>query len=269
MITLDSALKSLEIKLAGAATTTELPYVSSYVDINQTSFALSAAGQKDGITTGGTAVTIVSAPVATTSRKVNSFSVVNVDTVAAVLTVQLNNNATLRTLFKVTLAVGDCLFFAESQGFQVFDSSGNLKTTMQIPPLTVTNAMLAGSIAAAKLIATDFTVITASGLITGGSLSISGTGVVTGSAGFGMASSATYAFSAHGTTADNSKGAFRCEDSATNTTAYVLNNGEFYFKGAGRLGGHVAGTPTWVAGDKYLIVDASGYIHVSALGPLS
>jgi len=35
------------------------------------------------------------------------------------------------------------------------------------------------------------------------------------------------------------------------------------------LTSHVAGTPTWASGDKYLVVDASGNIHVSALGPAS
>lgn len=33
--------------------------------------------------------------------------------------------------------------------------------------------------------------------------------------------------------------------------------------------GHVAGTPTWVAGDTYLVVDSAGNIHVSAVGPAS
>jgi len=37
--------------------------------------------------------------------------------------------------------------------------------------------------------------------------------------------------------------------------------------GAVTIPGHVAGTPTWVSGDKYLVVDASGNIHVSDVGP--
>ncbi len=175
MITLDSVLKSLEIKLAGAAATTELPYVSAYVDLNQSTWALTGAGEQDGVTTGGTAKEVVAAPGATTSRKLNYLSVVNVDTVPAVLTVQVNNNATKRIVFSATLAVGDQLSYTDAFGWKIFDSSGNQKTTMQIAPLTVTNAMLAGSITAAKLVATDFTAITASGLVTMGSLSV-GTG---------------------------------------------------------------------------------------------
>ncbi len=168
MITLDATTKSLEIKLAGAATTTELPFVVGHVDLNQSTWALTGAGEQDGVTTGSTAVEVVAAPGATTSRKLNYLSVVNVDTVAAVLTVQVNNNATKRIVFKATLAIGDQLSYTDAFGWKIFDSSGNQKTTMQNAPLSITNAMLAGSIAASKLIATDFTTITASGTITGG-----------------------------------------------------------------------------------------------------
>ncbi len=154
MIILDSALKSLEVKLAGAVTTTELPYVSSYVDVSQTTFGVTSIGEKDGTSNGGTAVTVVSAPAATTSRKVNYLSVVNVDTVAATITVQVNNNGTARIVARVVLQVGDCLEFTDARGFYVLDSTGHLKDT-SIGAGTVTNAMLAGSIAASKLIGTD------------------------------------------------------------------------------------------------------------------
>lgn len=35
------------------------------------------------------------------------------------------------------------------------------------------------------------------------------------------------------------------------------------------LSSHVSGTPTFVAGDKYLLVNSTGVLHVSALGPAS
>jgi len=182
MITLDSVLKSLEIKLAGAATTTELPFVASYADLSQTTFALTGAGEQDGVTTGSTAVEVVAAPGASTSRKLNFLSVVNVDTAVAVLTVQVNNNATKRIVFKITLAVGDQLYYTDAGGFVIFDSSGNQKTTMQIPPLTVTNAMLAGSIAASKLIGTDIATVgtITAGVWNAGALTTSGVLTVNG-----------------------------------------------------------------------------------------
>lgn len=127
MISLDTASKKLEIKLAGAVATTELPFVASYVDINQTTFAMSASSEADGATTGATAVVVVAAPGATTTRKLNYLSVVNVDTAAVTLTVQVNNAATLRIVLKVALAVGDQLSFTDAGGWTVFDASGNRK----------------------------------------------------------------------------------------------------------------------------------------------
>jgi len=112
MIILDSALKTLEVVLAGAITTTQLPFTTSYVDVNQTTFAASAATEQDGTTNSTTAVTIVSAPGATTSRQVKFISVYNVDTAAATVTIRLNNNGTTRIIFKATLAVGDTLQYA-------------------------------------------------------------------------------------------------------------------------------------------------------------
>jgi len=109
MIILDSALKTLEVKLAGAITTTQLPWVVTYVDVNQSTFAVSAASEADGATNSGTAVTMVAAPGATTSRQIKFLSVFNVDTAVATVTIQLNNNGTLRIIWKGTLAVGDTL----------------------------------------------------------------------------------------------------------------------------------------------------------------
>ncbi|MCR4301785.1 MAG: tail fiber domain-containing protein [Sulfuricaulis sp.] len=130
MLSLDTVNKSLEIKLGGAVATTELPFVASYVDISQTTWGQSAAPAQDGVTTGATAVEVVAAPAASTTRKLNYLSVVNVDTAAVVLTVQVNNAATKRITWTGTLAVGDQLSFTDAGGWVVFDASGNRKTAM-------------------------------------------------------------------------------------------------------------------------------------------
>lgn len=127
MITLDATTKSLEIKLAGAVATTQCPFVCSYVDISQITFGLTGSGETDGTTNNTTAVTVAAGPAATTSRKINYLSVVNVDTAAIVLTVQLNNNGTARTCWKGTLAVGDSFTYLDGRGFQVLDANGQLK----------------------------------------------------------------------------------------------------------------------------------------------
>ncbi len=113
MIVLDSTLKSLEIKLAGAVTTTELPYVLGYVDLRSEDQSVSAVGSNDGTTNGGTAVSVLAAPASGHTRQVKSISVTNVDTVPAVVTVQLNDNGTKRIIVAMTLAVGDNLIGRE------------------------------------------------------------------------------------------------------------------------------------------------------------
>lgn len=127
MIILDSTLKSLELKLAGAPATTQPPFVASYVDISQTTFGMTAAAENDGAMNGSTAVTAAAAPSASTTRQLKFLSVFNVDTAAVVLTVQVNNNGTARIVWKATLAIGDTLVYVDGQGFSVFDTNGQVK----------------------------------------------------------------------------------------------------------------------------------------------
>lgn len=111
MIILDATTKSLEVILGGAITTSQLPWTTSYVDVDQTTFAASAASTSDGATNSGTAVSIVAAPASGKSRQVKFISVYNADTAAATVTIRLNDNSTTRIIFKATLAVGDTLQF--------------------------------------------------------------------------------------------------------------------------------------------------------------
>lgn len=113
MIILDATTKSLEFKLGGAVTTNHLPFTASYVDISQITFALTGVGSSDGQDNAGTAVTVVAAPAANTSRQIKFISIPNLDTVAAVVTVQLNDNGTARVIWKGTLAIGDNLIYTE------------------------------------------------------------------------------------------------------------------------------------------------------------
>jgi hypothetical protein len=113
MIILDATTKTLEIDLDGAITTTELPYVLSYVDLLSSNQSVSAVGANDGTTNGNTAVTVLAAPASGHTRTVKFLSVQNADTVAAVLTLKYNDNGTARTICKVTLAVGDQLLYMD------------------------------------------------------------------------------------------------------------------------------------------------------------
>lgn len=110
---LDATTKSLEIILAGAITTTALPFAISYVDINQSTGEVTAMSEGDGTSNNTTAVTVAAAPAATTTRQIDFMSVYNADTVAATVTVRINNNGTFRILCKVVLQPGDTLFYGE------------------------------------------------------------------------------------------------------------------------------------------------------------
>ncbi len=129
MIILDATTRSLEIDLDAVVATNQLPFVASYVDINQSTFAMSAMSTNTGASNSTTAVTLVAAPGATTSRQLKYLSVKNSDTAAVLLWIQLNDNTTLREIWKGTLAVGDTLVYVDSLGFNVINSSGQIKTT--------------------------------------------------------------------------------------------------------------------------------------------
>lgn len=113
MIILDSTLKSLEIDLVGAVTTTELPYVLGYVDLLSVDQSISAVGSNDGTTNGMTAVPVLAAPAAGHTRQVKFLSVFNADTVAATLILQYNDNGTVRTITKIALDVGDNFIYTD------------------------------------------------------------------------------------------------------------------------------------------------------------
>ncbi len=109
MITLDTTLKNLELKLAGAVSTTELPWTIAYVDISQSTFGVSSSVEGDGTSAGASVVTLAAAPSANLSREIKHISVFNIDTAAATVTIQINNNGTKRILWQSILQVGDTL----------------------------------------------------------------------------------------------------------------------------------------------------------------
>ncbi len=129
MLTLDATTASLEVVLAGAITTNQLPIVSSWADKTTTTFT---PGKTTTQTNSTSTITIVAAPAASTQREVHSINVYNADTVAATITIRENDNSTLRTLVKVTLVVGDTLFYTHSSGWKVMDSTGAEKVNSSL-----------------------------------------------------------------------------------------------------------------------------------------
>lgn len=112
-IILDSTKKSLQIKLGGSVATSQLPYTASWVDINQSSFAIVGVGSSDGTTNNTTAVTVISSPASGVTRQVKSLTVQNADTTSETLTLQYNDAGIVRTIVSIALDIGDQLIVTD------------------------------------------------------------------------------------------------------------------------------------------------------------
>ena len=126
-LVLDATTKSIEVAMSGAAATTNPDFTAAYADNNGTNFT---EGANDGALNGTSAVTLVAAPAASTRRTIKSITIENKDTAAVTLTISYNNNSTLRTIAKVTLAVGDTWTTDGS-----YDTNGNLKSVAGTVPV--------------------------------------------------------------------------------------------------------------------------------------
>ena len=126
MIFLDATNRSLEFKLGGAVSATELPFTSHFVDLNAT-FAVSDMESTNGVSNGVTAVTLVAAPGASTFLQVKGFTIYNADSASATVTVQYNDNTTLRILAVIALASGWTLTYGDAFGFITTDGDGKIQ----------------------------------------------------------------------------------------------------------------------------------------------
>jgi hypothetical protein len=88
---------------------------------------MSAVIEGDGTSNDNTAVTIIPAPAANTSRQLKFLSVQNADSVAAIVTIQLNVGGTKRTTWRSRLEIGEQLTYVDARGWFVLDPNGNLK----------------------------------------------------------------------------------------------------------------------------------------------
>jgi len=129
MLTLDATTKTFEIVLAGAVAANQLPVTVNYTDITTTTCA---GGCSDAATNSTTPVTIVAAPGASTQRHVETITVHNADTASVTFTISLNNNSTLRTMFKIVLGALENFLYERGKGWGVFDSNGGLVTGVNV-----------------------------------------------------------------------------------------------------------------------------------------
>jgi Collagen triple helix repeat (20 copies) len=113
----------LYAKLSAAVTTNNLVVDVSYGDLGNNSYDLK---QQKATITGTTRVKILDAPSSSYKYNLRNLECVNVDTVAATITIERNEAGTYTTLVKVTLSVGDMLGLGDD-GWYVMDSTGARK----------------------------------------------------------------------------------------------------------------------------------------------
>ena len=118
-LVLDGTTISIQVAMSTSAATTNPTFVASYADNSGSGIT---EGATDGALNGSTDVTVVAAPTGVNRRVIKDITIFNGDTAAVTVIIKYDNNATQRTLVKVTLAVGDTY---TTDG--TFDANGNLK----------------------------------------------------------------------------------------------------------------------------------------------
>lgn len=115
---LSSTSESLEVVLGNTITTNHLQWTVSYQDITSAGMTLPQSSNQ-GVTNNTTAVTMVSAPAASTNRQVVLINVYNSDTVAATVIIQEDVSGTNYVLVKALLQAGDTLMWSREAGWTI------------------------------------------------------------------------------------------------------------------------------------------------------
>ena len=127
-LVLDGTAISIQVAMSTSAATTNPTFVATYADNAGSGIT---EGATDGALNGSTDVTVVPAPTGSNRRVIKDITIYNGDSAAVTVFVKYDNNATQRTLAKITLAVGDTW---TTDG--TFDANGNLKTVAGMVNLT-------------------------------------------------------------------------------------------------------------------------------------
>lgn len=141
--------ESLKIKLATAAATTEPTYAMSY--------RLGGTKSKIGLTTGGTAVTILTG-VANDPALIDSLIVYNSDTAAVTVTIQKVAATVTYPLQSAVLPAGATMTWSYASGLRVTDSAGQ---SLTVAPSGLSTGTIGASTAAAGSTTSDAGVLPA------------------------------------------------------------------------------------------------------------
>lgn len=148
---LNGSTEALAVVLAGAKTTLDCPYRTSWMGDGGPVDAM-------GTTNGTTVVNVVTGANGVPSRQVRDFTLFNKDTGAVTVTISKIVGAITYNLAKVTLQVGDRMRMTEDGIVQVTDSNGQAKS---ISTANLNNMSLGASTAAAGTTTADAGVLPA------------------------------------------------------------------------------------------------------------
>jgi hypothetical protein len=121
---LDSTSKSLEIILFGAITTNQMNVSAEFVDMTSTT---TIPGTQLANSNSTTAVAIVSAPGASTQRRILGVQVYNGDTASAIVTVRINDSGTMYPAVKIAVPSGYTLQYTDTAGWTLLSAAGSLQ----------------------------------------------------------------------------------------------------------------------------------------------
>ena len=115
---------SLELKLGGSITTSQLPFYVAYVNSTSTNYIPS---NTNGESNNTTVVTMLSSPALGETRTIKYISLDNSDSVSTQIIIQINESSTIRKMVDFTLDSGDRLEYTDTVGFRVLTSIGEIK----------------------------------------------------------------------------------------------------------------------------------------------
>lgn len=125
---LDSVNRKIQALLTSAITTTNPTVTCDWVDLTTLT---TTAGFTPSVLSGITLVDIVSAPAASTQRKINNITIYNADSVSCECSIKYNDNGSSYGIIKSTLLPGESLCYTDVNGWFIIQAQSpfsNLQT---------------------------------------------------------------------------------------------------------------------------------------------
>jgi len=135
---------SIEVLLGGAHTVTAPVFYSTYLNYDSVAGTF-VMDRQSGVFNGSTPVDAVDAPAANTQRQLKYLNIFNADTVPNTVTIQLNQNSTIRKLCTIEIRAGEVLTWLQETGWRVGNVPEVLNQDEEVPIRTPLSGAGAGN----------------------------------------------------------------------------------------------------------------------------